>query len=73
MAIWQDLIDDHGFANRYASVRRFVAQLRGEPAIDARVVITTAPDEKAKSTTAQRRVSGHYAIPDASSPTIGST
>ena len=24
MAIWQDLVDDHGFAARYASVRRFV-------------------------------------------------
>ena len=26
MAIWQDLVDDHGFPARYASVRRFVAQ-----------------------------------------------
>ena len=25
MAIWQDLVDDHGFPARYASVRRFVA------------------------------------------------
>jgi hypothetical protein len=24
MAIWQDLVDDHGFTARYASVRRFV-------------------------------------------------
>ena len=29
MAIWQDLVDDHGFSARYASVRRFVGQLRG--------------------------------------------
>ena len=29
MAIWQDLVDDHGFAARYASVRRFVLALRG--------------------------------------------
>ena len=29
MAIWQDLVDDHGFAARYASVRRFVVTLRG--------------------------------------------
>jgi hypothetical protein len=28
MAIWQDLIDDHGFPGRYASVRRFVGKLR---------------------------------------------
>jgi hypothetical protein len=24
MAIWQDLVEDHGFVARYASVRRFV-------------------------------------------------
>ncbi len=29
MAIWQDLVDGHGFPARYASVRRFVAALRG--------------------------------------------
>jgi transposase len=45
MAIWQDLVDDHGFAARYASVRRFVLALRGTSAPDARVVITTAPGE----------------------------
>src|SRR5688572_9416582 len=27
MAIWQDLVDDHGFTARYASVRRFVLAL----------------------------------------------
>ena len=26
MAIWQDLVDDHGFTGRYASVKRFVAE-----------------------------------------------
>ena len=26
VAIWQDLVDDHGFSARYASVRRFVAE-----------------------------------------------
>jgi transposase len=46
MAIWQDLVDDHGFAARYASVRRFVRQLRGRASIDARVVITTTPGEE---------------------------
>jgi transposase len=46
MAIWQDLVDDHGFAARYASVRRFVVQLRGATPTDARVVITTAPGEE---------------------------
>jgi hypothetical protein len=46
MAIWQDLVDDHGFPGRYASVRRFVLRLRGggTPG-EARVVITTAPGE----------------------------
>ena len=48
MAIWQDLVDDHGFAARYASVRRFVARLRDQPAVEARVVITTAPGEEAQ-------------------------
>src|SRR4030095_3403472 len=46
MAIWQDLVDDHGFTARYASVRRFVVKLRGTRPIDARVVITTAPGEE---------------------------
>jgi transposase len=45
-AIWQDLVDDHGFAARYASVRRFVAALRGSTPTEARVVITTAPGEE---------------------------
>ena len=48
MAIWQDLVDDHGFAARYASVKRFVAKLRGEARPEARVVITTAPGEEAQ-------------------------
>jgi transposase len=46
VAIWQDLVDDHGFAARYASVRRFVVQLRGRTSPEARVVITTAPGEE---------------------------
>jgi transposase len=46
MAIWQDLVEDHGFTARYASVRRFVLQLRGMSSPEARVVITTAPGEE---------------------------
>jgi hypothetical protein len=46
MAIWQDLVDDHGFTARYASVRRFVATLRGSRPTEARVVITTPPGEE---------------------------
>src|SRR5207247_3174239 len=43
MAIWQDLVDDHGFTARYASVRRFVVTLRAAAPVEARVVIITAP------------------------------
>lgn len=46
MAIWQDLVDGHGFPARYASVRRFVAALRGSPPVEARVVIATVPGEE---------------------------
>jgi transposase len=46
VAIWHDLVDDHGFPAQYASVRRFVVQLRGRTAAEARVVITTAPGEE---------------------------
>ena len=48
MAIWQDLVDDHGFRARYASVKRFVLKLRGSAPAEARVVITTAPGEEAQ-------------------------
>ena len=46
VAIYQDLVDDHGFTAKYASVRRFVMKLRGTAPIEARVVITTAPGEE---------------------------
>ncbi len=36
MAIWQDLVDDHGFPAGYASVRRFVSTVRQQPT-EARV------------------------------------
>ncbi len=48
MGIWRDLVDHAGFTGRYASVRRFVARLRGQRAPEARVVITTAPGEEAQ-------------------------
>jgi transposase len=48
VAIWQDLVDDHGFRARYASVKRFVLKLRGSKPAEARVVITTAPGEEAQ-------------------------
>ena len=48
MAIWQDLVDDHGFDAQYASVKRYVRKLRGAPGQEARCVITTAPGEEAQ-------------------------
>jgi transposase len=46
MAIWQDLVDEHGFGARYASVRRFVATLRGPVRAEPHAVITTAPGDE---------------------------
>ena len=48
MAIYQDLVDDHGFTAGYASVKRFVRRLRGTSAPVARAVIQTAPGEEAQ-------------------------
>ena len=48
MAIWQDLVDGHGFTARYASVRRFVRTLRGATTCEAHPVILTAPGEEAQ-------------------------
>jgi transposase len=46
MAIWQDLVDQHGFPARYASVRRFVGKLRSQRSPEAHPVIVTAPGEE---------------------------
>jgi len=46
VAIWQDLVDDHGFGAGYASVKRFVGKLRGTTAAEACVVIRTAPGDE---------------------------
>lgn len=48
VAIWQDLVDDHGFQAGYASVKRFVKKLRGCVPVEARVVITTGPGKEAQ-------------------------
>ncbi len=45
-AIWRDLVDDHDFPAGYASVRRFVATLRGQRSREAHPVIVTAPGEE---------------------------
>jgi transposase len=47
MAIWQDLVDTHGFDSRYSSVRRFVQSLR-QTAPEPHGVIITAPGEESQ-------------------------
>jgi transposase len=47
-AIWQDLVDDHGFRGKYQSVKRFVRKLQGGSGPEARAVIVTAPGEEAQ-------------------------
>jgi transposase len=46
VAIYQDLVDEHGFSAKYASVKRFVATLRERVDDEARVVITAAPGDE---------------------------
>jgi transposase len=46
MAIWQDLVDGHGFTGRYASVRRFVRTQRATAPPEPSGIITTAPGEE---------------------------
>jgi transposase len=48
MAIWQDLVDQHGFAGGYQSVKRFVRKLRGVQSPEARAVILTPAGEEAQ-------------------------
>lgn len=47
-AIYQDLVDSHGFTARYASVKRFVGRLRAQSAKSACAVIITPPAEEAQ-------------------------
>ena len=47
-AIWQDLVDSHGFTVGYQSVQRFVGKLRRTAKPEARAVIQTAPGEEAQ-------------------------
>ena len=61
MAIWQDLVDEVGFTARYASVRRFVRQLRRTAPPRRASSSPPRPARKPRSTTARARWS---AIPD---------
>jgi len=46
MAIWQDLVDDHGFGAGYSSVRRYVQKLRATALPAARGIIVTPPGQE---------------------------
>jgi transposase len=46
MGIWQDLVDSHGFAGGYQSVRRLVRNLRGAATAEARAIIETPAGEE---------------------------
>ena len=48
MAIWQDLVSEHGFTGGYQSVRRFVRRLRGSRTSEAHPVIVTEPGQEAQ-------------------------
>jgi transposase len=47
-AIWQDLVDRHGYRAGYQSVKRFVRKLRGTHSPQAVGIILTAPGEEAQ-------------------------
>jgi transposase len=48
MAIWQDLVDAHGFRGAYNTVKRFVGKLRGAEQPEAVGIIVTGPGEEAQ-------------------------
>jgi len=48
MAIWQDLVTEHGFERGYQSVKRFVNKLRPVELRQAHPVIVTTPGEEAQ-------------------------
>ncbi len=48
-AIYQDLVDDHGFTGRYQCVKRFVRQLRHRSGPQSSAVIVTPPGEESQA------------------------
>jgi transposase len=48
MSIWQELVEQRGFAARYSAVNRFVRKLVPAGSPEARVVIATRPGEEAQ-------------------------
>ena len=47
-AIWQDLVDQHGYSGGYQTVKRFVRKLRGAQSPQAVGIILTSPGEEAQ-------------------------
>ena len=47
-AIWQDLVDIHGFTGGYQSIKRFARKLQPTHCPEARCVIHTAPGEESQ-------------------------
>jgi len=47
-AIWQDLVDQHGYSGGYQTVKRFVRKLRGTHSPQAVGIILTEPGEEAQ-------------------------
>jgi transposase len=45
-AIWQELVDRHGFTGKYRSVKRYARELRGSAVLLAHPTIVTAPGEE---------------------------
>lgn len=48
VAIYQQLVDEHGYGRSYESVKRYVRALRGMRTPEVHPVITTAPGEEAQ-------------------------
>ena len=48
VAIWQDLVSQHGYSGGYQTVKRFVRKLRGAHPLQAVGIILTAPGEEAQ-------------------------
>ena len=48
VAIYQQLVDDHGYSHSYESVKRYVRAMRGAPTPEAHPVIETAPGEESQ-------------------------
>src|SRR5207249_9589582 len=58
MAIWQDLVSDHGFPHGYQTARRFVRKLCGPESPQAVGIILTASATTAISSNAGRGFGG---------------